>query len=259
MSDLARIDVNAAVREQIRKGNSWYVGCQFEWAENPSIRPIYEKRLKYFVACIERAKTRLGPTLRLLDAGCGDGYWLTRLSTVKGLDLTGVDYNPLRIERARQVAPKARVFVSDLQSFETEEPFDVILLNQVIEHVEDDIALLCKMHTLLGSGGVLILGTPNEGSRLQQWWIHRQGQSFETDHGRFYTENEVRQKVLNAGFCIDSVMREVFYIGSDRWYYWLTARQWGFKFLELMTWLWPSECSDFYFECRPVEENGNVG
>ncbi len=242
--------MSSIVKEQIKKGNQWYVGSQFEWSESPSMQTIYEKRLKYFVACIERAKARFGPNLRLLDAGCGDGYWLARLSAIDGLDLTGVDYNPLRVERARQAAPKTRVYVSDLQDFETEEPFDVIFLNQVIEHVDDDIALLCKAHKLLRRGGMLILGTPNEGSWLQQRWIRKQGSSLQTDHVHFYTEGEVRKKLIDAGFCTDRVMREVFFIGSYRLYYWLTARRWGFKFLELMTWLLPSGCSDFYFECR---------
>jgi len=58
------------------------------------------------------------------------------------------------------------------------------------------------------------------------------------------------RKLMAAGIFIDSVMREVFYIGCDRLYYWLTARSWGFKLLSVMTRLWPSECSDFYFECR---------
>ena len=40
---------NATVEEQIRKRNPWYVGSHFEWAEKPSIRPIYEKRFRYFV------------------------------------------------------------------------------------------------------------------------------------------------------------------------------------------------------------------
>ncbi len=249
---------NATVEEQIRKRNPWYVGSHFEWAEKPSIRPIYEKRFRYFVACIERAKARLGPNLRLLDAGCGDGYWLARLKGIQGLDLYGVDYNPIRVERAKHAAPTATVHCSDLMSLKTKDPFDLILLSQVIEHVDNDRGLLCKMRTLLRSGGVLILGTPNEGSWLQQLWIRRQGPESETDHVHSYSENEIRSKVLDVGFCIDSVMREVFFIGSYRLYYWLTRRRWGFTFLEFMTRLWPSGCTDLYFECHlPVKKDGS--
>lgn len=241
------------VIEEIEKSNPWYVGSQFEWAEKASIRPIYEKRYEYFIECIERAKTRLGPRLRLLDAGCGDGYWLYRLSALKDLRLYGVDYNPLRVERAKQVVPLASISCSDLMCFEAEEPFDVILLSQVMEHVEDDIGLLHRMQKVLRSSGVLVLGTPNEGSWLHRWRNRRTWKRSKTDHVHSYTEKQVRRKLMDAGFCIDSIMREVFYIGSERLCYWLTERSWGFQFLSIMSRLWPSECSDFYFECSHLK------
>lgn len=257
--NLTSKNVSRSVEERILQGNPWYVDSHFEWAGNPSVKFIYKKRFEYFIACIEKAKSRLGPNLRLLDAGCGDGYWLARLSEVQGLSLIGLDYNPLRVDRARLAIPHVGIFVSDLQSFEAKKSFDVILLNQVIEHVEDDIALLRKARMLLHQGGVLILGTTNEGSCLQQLWINIKGKAFQTDHIHFYTEDEVRCKVCDAGFSIDSVMREVFFLGSYHLYYWLTKREWGFKLLEYATRLWPSQCSDFYFECRvPMGNNGNA-
>jgi SAM-dependent methyltransferase len=40
-------------------------------------------------------------------------------------------------------------------------PFDYILLQDVIEHVEDPHALLCELNTLLAPGGYILIGTPN--------------------------------------------------------------------------------------------------
>jgi SAM-dependent methyltransferase len=239
------------VHEQIARGNPWYVGSQFEWANSPPVRRIYQRRYDFFRACIERARACCGPSLRLLDAGCGDGYWLARLQEIPGLTLLGVDYSELRVQRARQVVKEADVRVGDLRQFRSEEPLDVVLLNQVIEHVEDDRGLLAMTRRILRPEGTLILGTPNEGCRLQQRWLRRKNRLHETDHVHFYTEAEIRAKIEEAGFVIDSAMREVFFIGSYPLYYWLTARGWGFRFLELLTRIWPSQCSDYYFECRP--------
>ncbi len=242
------------VAQHIADGNPWYVASHFEWAEEPSIRPIYQRRLEYFLRCIERAKGRQGKSLRLLDAGCGDGYWLHRLRHIPGVSLTGVDYNPVRVERCKQIVHRVPVFCCDLLSFEPEQgPFDVIILSQVIEHVQNDTGLLNKMRTLLGKGGVLILGTPNEGSWLHQVRTRTAGKSFHSDHLHFYTENEIRRKLRQAGFSVESVMREVFFVGSDRIYYKLTRQHLGFRLLELLTLLWPRECSDYYFECRLSE------
>lgn len=237
------------VEEHIATGNQWYVGRQFTWADKPSIRRIYARRSEYFVACLERARARLGPPLRVLDIGCGDGYWLHRLRDLPGVELAGVDYNPLRVERARQAAPHAKIHCADFMAFRPDQAFDVVLLNQVIEHIDDDVGVLRRVRELLRPAGVLIVGTPNEGSRLQRWRIRPEA----TDHVHFYTEDEVRQKLEQAGFAIESVMREVFYVGFDAPYYRLTRWGWGFRLLELLTRWWPSQCSDYYFECRVRE------
>ena len=243
--------VNEKVRQQIIQGNPWYVGSQFEWAEKAHIKRIYEKRHRFFIECINRTKERLGNKMRVLDAGCGDGYWLRKLKDLEGVELTGIDYNPLRVERAKQAVPDVTVYRSDIMNFVSKEPFEVILLNQVIEHVEDDVGLLRKIKTLLHDDGTLILGTTNEGSPLHQEKYRRLGDKFVTDHVHFYTEQEMVSKLQQVGFTVDNVMREIFYIGDDQTYTDLAQSEWGFELLELLTFLVPSGCSDYYFECGP--------
>lgn len=236
----------ATVAEQIAKGNHWYVGSQFAWAQRPAIVPIYNRRYEFFVACIERARARLGSPVSVLDAGCGDGYWLVRLAEVPGIELTGVDYNPVRVERARTVAPGVPITCGEIADFRTDRPFDVVWLSQVLEHVEDDVGLLRTLRRLLRPGGVLIVGTPNEGSRLQRWRVD----GSDTDHAHLYTEPEITGKIRDAGYVVDHVMREIFYVGFDPPYYFLARWSWGFALLEWLTRRRPSECSDYYFECR---------
>ncbi len=243
-------ETGAHALREIEAGNDWYTSSQFAWARQPCVCRIYERRRQFFRACIERAKHRRAGVLRLLDAGCGDGYWLHEFAGIRELETTGVDYNPLRVERARKAAPAARVVLGDLASLKPEETFDVILCSQVIEHVADDVALLRLLRGLLAPGGTLILGTTNEGSALHRRRMRKMGSPSQTDHVHFYTEAEVTRKLRETGFGVDCVMREVFALGNERLYYWLNARAWGFALLEGLTALWPAECSDFYFECR---------
>ncbi len=253
MPDDQRETWSRQVSREIAAKNPWYVGSQFEWAEHPRMRRIYARRFRYLRDGIERVRARRGSPLRVLDAGCGDGYWLARLATLPEVALVGLDYNELRVERARQVAPAADVRVGDLANLDRRETFDVVLLNQVIEHVEDDQGLLRRLRPLVRPGGMLILGTTNEGSWLQQQWLRRTGTIAHTDHVHFYTEGEIREKIERAGFAVETVMREAFFPGSYRLYYALTRRGWGFRLLELLTRLLPSQSSDFYFACRPLE------
>jgi len=248
-------DRRPGVAQSILEDNPWYTGSQFEWAGLPWIEPIYAARRRYFVGCIERAKRRAGRDVRVLDAGCGDGYWLTELRGIAGVRLSGVDYNPLRVERARQAAPGVPVRCLSLEEDGPEGgPFDVILCSQVIEHVADDMGLLHRLRTLLAPGGTLILGTPNQGSPLARWRDRRYARrGFVTDHVQFYTEPVIRRRLAAAGFGIDGIMREVFFPGDERLQYPLTRRRWGFWLLEALTVLMPWQCSDFYFECRAPE------
>ena len=238
------------VAEQVRQGNPWYVGSQFEWAERASSRPIYRKRHEFFLQCIGRVQERIGRPARALDVGCGDGYWLWRLAEIADVEWTGLDYNRVRVERARQAAPDADIRQADVTELDPGEPFDVILFNQVIEHVADDVGLLRRIGALLSDQGTLILGTTNEGCRLQRLAARLRRSGTATDHVHFYTEPVIRRRIEQAGLVVNGVMREVFYPGIDPLFYWLTTRSWGFNLLEGLSRLFPSQCSDYYFECE---------
>jgi SAM-dependent methyltransferase len=163
---------------------------------------------------------------------------------------TGIDYNPVRVERARQAAPSATLHCGELAELDEGEKYHFVLLNQVIEHVHDDVGLLRQIARYLQPGGTLVVGTPNEGSLLQRVGERLRGSGPPTDHVQFYTEPVIRQRIESAGFTIDRVLREVLYVGVDPLYYWLTARAWGFRMLEFLARVIPSQCSDYYFECR---------
>lgn len=56
-----------------------------------------------------------GPTLRVLDVGCGSGTLLD-LATSQGADAVGVDISPGMAEAARQRVPSATLVVADAQT-----------------------------------------------------------------------------------------------------------------------------------------------
>ncbi|MCS7033981.1 MAG: class I SAM-dependent methyltransferase [Phycisphaerae bacterium] len=98
------------------------------------------------------------PRLRIADLGCGCGAMLERLRGEH--DVVGVDPSPLAIEFS------ARRGIAVLQgSFPDQIPlpresFDVVLLLDVIEHLQDDRAGLATAARLLRTGGVLIATVP---------------------------------------------------------------------------------------------------
>ena len=185
----------------------------------------------------------------ILDCGCGDGYWSLFFSQFLGCKVTGVDYNPLRIKRARSIVKNCRFIEADLtKKINTFGKFDIVFCNQVIEHIKDDISFLENIKKNLKKNGIFILGTPNEGSFLHNN-IFRKKILERSDHVQFYREKIIKLKLKKTGFIIKDIYREVFFPGLDKLYYQMTSNDFGFKLLELLTILFPSQCSDFYFKC----------
>ena len=144
----------------------------------------------------------------LLDLGCGDGNHIEYLSKYTKR-YYGSDYNLLRLVRAgsRQVDIPVSFFLADITDYPVQDGFfDVVFFNHVLEHIPDDLAALHSVYRILKPGGLLILGTPNEGASCWQLAYRLQaGKKRSTDNVHFYTAAELAQKVAKVGFLIGEV------------------------------------------------------
>ena len=96
---------------------------------------------------------------RILELGCGGGYLLTALRQAGFVNLSGVDW---AISRELVQAEPAITFIAhDITAFAPAEPVDVILINNVLEHILDPRALIAHCRSYLRQGGRIILVTPN--------------------------------------------------------------------------------------------------
>src|SRR5215471_17020111 len=99
---------------------------------------------------------------RILDVGCGEGRFLQVLRDFgpKEWELVGVDFDPAAVERCR-----ARGFTALAKRVEDmaaeDGTFDAVVMLQLIEHVEDPVALTKRVFALLRSQGVFVVETPN--------------------------------------------------------------------------------------------------
>jgi SAM-dependent methyltransferase len=103
---------------------------------------------------------RLPMGARLLDVGCGAGL-LLEAARAAGLEAVGVDAAGDRAAEAR-ARSGAVVHAGTLETLPDElGRFDVIRMNQLIEHVASPRALLAAARGRLAPGGALHLATPN--------------------------------------------------------------------------------------------------
>lgn len=105
---------------------------------------------------------------KILDVGCGDGRLLGVFFDlgVEKKDLHGLELDEPAVSRAQKNGLQVQ-----RRSFEDaeypKETFELIILQQVIEHVGDPAAVLRKIRDLLAPGGHVVLETPNSAS-----WDH---------------------------------------------------------------------------------------
>ena len=96
-----------------------------------------------------------------LEIGCGDAALLARVARA-GIEVTGVDSDETALGLARHEFARGELrgeFHDDLDALKGRK-FDVVILAEVIEHVDDAETLLARIVELLSEDGRLVLTTP---------------------------------------------------------------------------------------------------
>lgn len=110
----------------------------------------------------------------ILDIGCGEGFVLDYFHK-KGWNVTGLDFSHDGVSRhfphlVNNVV-KGDVFTSLEELMEKQTKFDVIVCNNVLEHVLDPIAFLKKFKSLCHENTLMRIQVPNDFSWFQDFII----------------------------------------------------------------------------------------
>lgn len=100
--------------------------------------------------------------LRVLDAGCGAGGYVTAMAAA-GADAAGIEYMADKVAEWQARHPgDDRVRQGTLAAIDfPDASFDAVLLNEVLEHVPDDRQALQEIFRVLKPGGTLFMFTPS--------------------------------------------------------------------------------------------------
>jgi ubiquinone/menaquinone biosynthesis C-methylase UbiE len=160
---------------------------------------------------------------KILDVGCGDGFYLHLLSNLGiKLNLTGCDFDfgALRSAKKNLRGKKVRLIQADLMKrlpFR-DESFDKIVMSEVAEHLPNDVRGLKEVYRVLKTGGILCLSVPNANYPFL-WdpvnWVleHFFGTHIKSgfwagiwnQHLRLYTPLQIKKVVKKAGFKVKKV------------------------------------------------------
>jgi SAM-dependent methyltransferase len=130
-----------------------------------------ERRLEM----IRNAVPFLG-TSRVLEIGCGVGRYVERLTALARV-VVGLEYDRDRaVEAAGRLDPPLVVNAANEHLPFGDGSFDVVLTNEVIEHVADDRASAAEMVRVLSRGGRLVLFCPNRWYPVEQHGVYWRGE-----------------------------------------------------------------------------------
>jgi SAM-dependent methyltransferase len=134
---------------------------------------------------------------RLLDVGSATGFFLNAARL--DFEVDGIDPSRWAVEYARRrLKLEVRLGSLDTAAFEASR-FDVVTMNDVIEHLPDPRAALEKTRRLLRPGGVLYLVTPDIGGLAARilrgkWWGLRPA------HLYYFSRRTLQRMLEDAGF-----------------------------------------------------------
>lgn len=133
-----------------------------------------ERCVRPFVGRARRLTQIAGGPGRLLDLGCGDGYFLAA-ATRLGWTCSGVERNEASVAHARALGHDVRVGSIESAAEVATGAFDAVTMWGVLQLAYDPASALTSARSLLAKGGLLALGLSNFESldrRLfrGRWW-----------------------------------------------------------------------------------------
>lgn len=101
------------------------------------------------------------PGTRLLDVGCGTGYFL-RIAARLGAEVQGIEPSDIAAGRARASGiPVVTGTAEDYARSNGDRQFDLITANHVVEHTPGPVHTLGVMKGLLAADGLIWIAVPN--------------------------------------------------------------------------------------------------
>ncbi len=166
---------------------------------------------------------------RILDVGCGLGTYVKKMRDFSE-QVYGVDVDPQKVAEASQTLPNIQLAPAEKLPF-PDGFFDVVLLHEVIEHVEDDRQAIREAHRVIKAGGRIVIFAPNRLYPLETHGIFWRGKyrfgnvplvnylpgflrQRLCPHVRTYTRGDIRR--LFGGLDVEVIVHIQIYPGYDK-------------------------------------------
>jgi 2-polyprenyl-3-methyl-5-hydroxy-6-metoxy-1,4-benzoquinol methylase len=138
----------------------------------------------------------------LLDVGAATGFFIS-LARQHGFEARGIEISAYAAQQARQ--RDLAVTTGTLADLPISDPFDVVTMLDVIEHVPDPRQEVLRARDLLQKHGVLAINTPDASSLHARLMGRRWHQILPPEHLYYFNRVALRALLEEAGFEVINV------------------------------------------------------
>ena len=146
---------------------------------------------------------------KVLEIGCAEGVFSGNLNP--NSEIWGIELD----EKSAEIAKKKMKYVlvgkyNQLYSELPENYFDLVICNDVIEHMEDHNFFFSSIKERIRVNGFLVASIPNVRHYknlyellIEKDWRYRDGGILDRTHLRFFTEKSIKRTLSKHGFVIE--------------------------------------------------------
>lgn len=157
---------------------------------------VYRERYERFEQYLRRKGS-------ILDVGSGPGFFLSTGARL-GWTVTGIEPSEAASEYSRQLGVNCITSSFDAESIKTLGTYDVIQINQAIEHIPNPKLIIDICNTLLAKDGLICIIAANDFNPLQKiardvhglpdWWV------VPPEHLNYFTIESLSTLISRCGF-----------------------------------------------------------
>lgn len=160
---------------------------------------------KRFEMISEIFEEKIDKNSAILEIGCAEGFLLRTLGNRGYTNLHGLEPSSQCVSFAKNELNLDVAYggIGNMNCVKHKR-FDVIILEQVLEHIDDPKAAILEMKKYLNEDGIICIGVPDAGGFLSNVDFYRQ---FSSEHINYFSEGAMTNLLNVCGFSKIQVVR----------------------------------------------------